>query len=209
MPENGGVLWRDGVRDWNVTYAMNPELSLKYDIAASRKERIELRTAKAQTGNLAVGRRDDAKGLSGRLTHLNSHPCSHIDTIVLIHTHAVGAALVDGIDMEIIVTLFVDERPIRLNQIAINLADAAVGDAKKPPVGGKGNAGGLLQIGVDDAPFAGAIDEPKPASCRFTADRINIAVGAHGKAMTRDVFGEHSDLGVGVVGQNVIACGCI
>ena len=145
----------DGLgRDGNVQYAMNAELSLKYDIAASRKERIELRTAKAQAGNLAVGRRDDAIGLSGRLTHLNPHPGSHIDTIVPIHTHAVGAALVDGIDVEIIVTLLVDERPIRLNQIAIDLVDAAVADAKKPSIGSECNAGGLLQIGVDDAFFA-------------------------------------------------------
>ena len=31
---------------------MNPQLSLEYDIAASRKERIELRAAKAQAGYL-------------------------------------------------------------------------------------------------------------------------------------------------------------
>ena len=142
-------------------YAMNSQLSLKYGVAASRKERIELGAAKAQTGNLAVGCRDDAKGPSGRGTHLNPHPCRHIDTIVAIHTNAIGAALVNRIDMEMIVTLFIDERSIRLNQIAVNLVNAAVGDAKKPLVGSDCNAAGSLQIGVDDAFFACAIDGRK------------------------------------------------
>ena len=70
---------------------MNSQFSLEYGIAASREERIELHTANAQTGNPAVGCRNDAQGLPGRLTDLNPHPCRHIETIVPIHAHAVGA----------------------------------------------------------------------------------------------------------------------
>ena len=114
------------------------------------QERVELGAAKAQTGNLAVGRRDDAKGLPGRLADLDPHLRGHIDAIVAIHAHPVGAALVDGIDMQIIVALLVDERPVGLNQVAVDLADAAVADAKKALIGSERHAGGPLQIGVDD-----------------------------------------------------------
>src|SRR5579883_2180352 len=101
--------------------AADPDIALVHTVAAGGEQRVEVRAAEAKVRNSAVGRGDDAIDAAGLIAHLDAQTRRHVQPTVAVHSDAVCAAVIGSVrHVQMIITLLVRQRTIRLNLITIN-----------------------------------------------------------------------------------------
>ena len=180
-------------------------------IAAGGEERLKIRTAEAEVGDLAVGRGDDAVHAARLVADLDAHPRRDVEAAVAIDADAVGAGVVGRVGhVEVEESLLVGQRAIGLDLIAIDPMTAIIGDVEQRLVGREGDAVGELQSRVDDSAFSPLglmyqtwLEPPAPPGW---VD-IDPAVVADDQVVAADALGEHRGLAAGVIRQDLAGTG--
>ncbi len=150
---------------------------------------------KAEVGDLAVGRGDDAVDPAGLVADLDAHPGRDVEPAVAVDAHAVGAGVVGGVgDVQVIILLLVGKRAVGLDLVAVDPVGAAVGDVEQRLVGRERDAVGELQAGVDDLLLALGADVPdlaRLAGVSTGVGDVEAAVVADDQVVAAKAIGDH------------------
>src|SRR5437588_407431 len=104
----------------------------------------------SEVGQFAVRCGNDALHPAGLIADLNAHAGCDIESSFAIDSNAIGTALIRSVGhMQPVEALFVIQRPVSLNEVAVNPVRAIIGNVQQCLIGRERHAIRVFQSGIN------------------------------------------------------------